>query len=527
MAIEDPIIKGLNKGWRHINGANLSEDKTYEADIVIIGSGAGGGTAAEILAKAGFNIIIVEAGPLKSSSHFNMEEQRAYNNLYQSSAAMKTSDSSIAILQGRAVGGSTTVNWTTSLRTPTKTLDYWSSEKSVTGLSATALNPWFELMEKRLNIKTWTTPPNSNNRVLQQGCEKLGWQYSDVKRNVKQCINIGYCGMGCPVNAKQSMLVTTLPSALDEGATLVSQVKMTQLEFAKESVYAMVGQAVNDEFKANGIKVTFKAKHFILAAGAIHTPVLMMRSLVADPYELVGRNTFLHPSLFSLAKFDTDINAHSGAPQSIVSDEFLWPKDKNEIGYKLEVPPIHPVMLATKSLGFGQEHFDLMKSFNQIQATIALMRDGFNNESLGGRLSLTDSGFSLDYPLNDTFWRAARKAYLSMAELQFAAGAKCVLPMNDGVKYVNSWHEAKQTILNMSLKPLTTLVGSAHVMGGCPMGEDKKFSMVDCYGRSHYLENLSVMDGSIFPTSLGANPQLTIYAIIARNATKLAAELKS
>ena len=138
---------------------------------------------------------------------------------------------------------------------------------------------------------------------------------------------------------------------------------------------------------------------------------------------------------------------------------------------------------------------------------------------------LTDKGYTLDYPLTDAFWRAARRAFASMAELQFAAGAQKVLPMSEGMPYLSNWQEAKEAIAEMALAPLKTVVASAHVMGGCPMGEDKTMAMVDSRGRSHYLENLSVMDGSLFPTSLGANPQLSIYGITARNASLLASEL--
>ena len=134
---------------------------------------------------------------------------------------------------------------------------------------------------------------------------------------------------------------------------------------------------------------------------------------------------------------------------------------------------------------------------------------------------------TLDYPLTDAFWRAARRAYASMAELQFAAGAEQVLPISEGMPYLSSWQQAKKAIAEMELAPLKTVVASAHVMGGCAMGEDLKLSMVNSYGESHYFDNLSVMDGSIFPTSLGANPQLSIYGITARNATRLAEKLTS
>ncbi|MCL1114538.1 GMC family oxidoreductase [Shewanella basaltis] len=525
MAIIDPIITGLSAGWHHIDASTLEKNRHFEADVVIVGTGAGGGTAAEILSQAGLKVIMIEGGALKSSSDFDMEERHAYPNLYQQAAALKTADKGVSIFQGRTVGGSTTINWTTSIRTPQPTLEFWQQAKSVKGLSAAELQPWFEKMEQRLNIEQWQYEANRNNAALRDGCEKLGWQHTVIKRNVKGCWNTGYCGMGCPVNAKQSMLVTTIPSALEHGATLISRAKVVKLEHKGDKVVGLTAQAMTEGFKPTALTVTFSAKHYILSAGAIHTPSILMRSNTPDPHKLLGK-TFLHPSLLSGAMFSEQINGHSGAPQSIYSDEFVWQDGAaGELGYKLEVAPVHPVLIASKTIGYGVTHAQLMANFNQMQVTIALIRDGFNEQSPGGQVRLTDDSFVLDYPLTEGFWRGAKRAFLSMAELQFAAGAKKVLPMHDGLSFFDSWNDAKQGINQLDLGLIKTIVASAHVMGGCAMGEDKTQAMVDSNGASHYFENLSVMDGSVFPTSLGANPQLSIYGIVARNATALAQKL--
>lgn len=526
MAIIDPIVNGLNSGWLHTDASQLQENQHYEVDVVIVGTGAGGGVAAEILTQAGLSVIMIEAGPLKSSSDFNMEERVAYPNLYQQAAAMKTADKAIGIFQGRSVGGSTTINWANSNRTPKEVLAFWAQHKSVAGLDVETLAPWFEQMEKRLNIHDWGDEPNRNNGVLKQGCINLGWDYTVTKRNVAGCLNIGYCGMGCPVNAKQSMLVTTIPAALDKGAQLISRAKVVKIEHENGQVFALKAQALDTNLRPTTVELLFKAKHYILSAGAIHTPTLMMRSDVPDPYNLLGKRTFLHPTVLSGGTFADAINAHSGAPQSIYSDEFVWQNGiDGELGYKLAVQPLYPMFVASKTIGYGAIHAELMSQFNQLQATMASIRDGYHPDSQGGQVHLTSTGFTLDYPLTDVFWRAVRRAYASMAELQFSAGALKVMPLSDGMPYLSSWKEAKESIAQMDLAPLRTVVTADHVMGGCPFGEDEKLSMVNSYGQSHYLENLSVMDGSIFPTSLGANPQLSIYGITARNATALAQKL--
>ncbi|MBC7686262.1 MAG: GMC family oxidoreductase N-terminal domain-containing protein, partial [Bdellovibrionales bacterium] len=190
--IPDPIQAGLARGWKVIDGATLDASRTLEADVIIIGSGAGGGVTAETLAKSGLSVIIVEEGALKSSKDFKMREAEAYPSLYQESAARKTKDKAINILQGRTVGGSTTVNWTSSFRTPTPTLQYWQQHFGLAGYTPEALAPWFLMMEQRLNVSTWLTPPNENNDLLKRGAARLGIPAAAIMRNVKGCWNLGY-----------------------------------------------------------------------------------------------------------------------------------------------------------------------------------------------------------------------------------------------------------------------------------------------------------------------------------------------
>ena len=167
-----------------------------------------------------------------------------------------------------------------------------------------------------------------------------------------------------------------------------------------------------------------------------------------------------------------------------------------------------------------------MRKFANSQVLLALVRDGFHPESQGGRVKLRDDGSPLlDYPLDETFWEAARRALLAMAEIQFAAGAKWVTPVHESATGYTTWDEAKQGIANLPFAPLRCRVVSAHVMGGCAMADTPERGVVSDEGRHFQIDNLSVHDGSLFPTSIGANPQLSIYGLVARNASLLAAAL--
>ncbi len=530
MVFPDPFRAGRAAGWKLVDASRLTGDLALDCDVCIVGSGAGGGVAAEVLAQAGLVVVIVEEGPLRSSSDFRMLESEAYPDLYQESAARKTADKAINILQGRCVGGGTTVNWTSSFRTPEATLAHWARAHQLAGYAARDLEPWFAKMEARLSIAPWEVPPNENNAALSRGAAKLGMASATIRRNVRGCANIGYCGVGCPLNAKQSMLVTTIPEALARGATLVTRARAQRLVIERDRVTALECVAMDASGTSpSDHRLIVRAPTFISAAGAIGTPALLLRSGAPDPHGVIGKRTFLHPTVVSAAIMPHRVEAFSGAPQTVYSDHFLDTlPPEGPIGFKLEAPPVHPILAAITLPGHGRDHASLMREFANLHVQIALLRDGFHPESPGGVVRLRDDGTPLlDYPLTPYVWDGVRRAFRAMAQLQFAAGATQVMPIHGAGTLYTSFGAARSGIDALALAPLVTPVVSAHVMGGCPMGSDERRCAVDPTGRVHRLANVFVVDGSLFPTSIGANPQLSIYAIAARLAEAIATTLKA
>jgi hypothetical protein len=217
------------------------------------------------------------------------------------------------------------------------------------------------------------------------------------------------------------------------------------------------------------------------------------------------------------------VEGYRGAPQSIFSDQFLDVPPDGPAGFKLESGPTHPILVGITLPGFGAGHAGLMANLPSLQVVIALLRDGFHPQSPGGRVVLRSDGSAvLDYDIPTYLWEGVRRAYRAMAELQFAAGARQVLTVHEGAAPVASWEAARDVIDRLEMRALAARVVSAHVMGGCAMGSDPRASVVDENGRHHQLANLSVHDASLFPTSVGANPQLSIYAQAARLSSGLA-----
>ena len=365
--IPDPIRAGLARGWKVHGGPHAAVPATLTCDVAIIGTGAGAGITAELLTSAGLTVVLIEEGPLRSSSDFRQLESEAYPTLYQDSASRQTADKAINILQGKCVGGSTTVNWTSSFRTPTATLKYWQDRFALPDLNDEAMSPWFQQAEQRLNIGPWLVPPNVNNELLKIGAARLGIPAAAIARNVKGCWNLGSCGMGCPTNAKQSMLVTTIPAALDKGATLLVQMRADKLDIVQGKVQAVTCIPVTIQGAAlAGTTTRVQARHFVVAGGAINSPGLLLRSGAPDPHGRLGLRTFLHPVVLSAAVFDKTVAGWDGAPQTMYTDHFLEvaPID-GPMGYKLEAPPMHPVLASTSLPGFGDMQAKAMKDFPQ------------------------------------------------------------------------------------------------------------------------------------------------------------------
>lgn len=523
-SLPDPIAEGLARGWKVHGGPHAALPTSIDCDVLIVGSGAGAGMTAEMLSRAGLRIVLVEEGPLRSSRDFRQREADAYPQLYQEAAGRKTRDQAISILQGRCVGGSTTVNWAGAFRTPPEVLTYWGQSFGLTDFSEAAMAPWFEQVERRLNISPWPTAPNENNDVLRRGALKLDIAAKVVSRNVKGCWNLGSCGLGCPTNAKQSMLVSTLPTALDLGAMLLVQTRAKRFEFKegqegrKGAVQALLVEPVALDGQVSGSPLRITARHYVVAGGAINSPALLLRSGAPDPYGLLGRRTFLHPTAGGTALFEQEVAGWAGAPLSVYVDHFLHQGSiDGPVGYKLEVAPVHPAFALTNGGGFGADLAERAREMPRSQLIIALLRDGFHKQSPGGQVKLRDDGSPvLDYPLNDYLLEGVQRAYLSMAEIQFAAGARSVRPVHEHAAAYKTLDEARAGIAGLRMQAFLATVGSAHVMGGCTMAADADRGVVGPDGLHWQLSNLSVHDGSLFPTSLGANPQQTVYGLAVR-----------
>lgn len=493
-----------------IEGHLLEDDVERTCDVAIVGSGAGGSVLAARLAARGLEVVVLEEGGAHGRQDFKRpDETWSYPNLYQERGGRATADLAITILQGRAVGGTTVVNWTTCFRTPERILAHWRREHGLT-LTADALAPHFEAVEDRLSIATWPAEvANPNNRILQRGCEALGHEWGSLRRNVKGCADSGLCGLGCPVDGKQAMHITYLADAQRTGAVVFSDVRVVRLEREGRRVVAVHGVTMQrGADRPAGRRVVLRPKVTVVSGGAINTPGLLLRSGFEHP--MIGRRTFLHPVIAVLARYDERIEPFRGAPQSIGSHAFIERGD--EMGYFLEVPPLQPMLTASAGWTSGPELMGLMRDLPHVSGIIALHVDGLHPED-GGTVSLRSDGrIRVDYPVHDRLVRAFRDSHEQVARIHLAAGAREVVTTHAPAQFLRSVDDLPG-LRARAFGAHAHGIFTAHQMGGCAMGEDPARHVVDrgLAVRDH--DDLFIVDGSVLPTSLGVNPSETIYGI--------------
>ncbi|MDX2021874.1 MAG: FAD-dependent oxidoreductase [Deltaproteobacteria bacterium] len=495
-----------------LSATSLSGRIELTCDFCVVGSGAGGAMAAAVLAAAGAKVVVLEEGHHHTRRDFNMQEGWAYPALYQDHGNRTTADLGVLLLQGRSVGGGTTVNWGSSFRIPERTLKFWQDQHRLP-IDAATLRPHYEHVEQRLNVHEGRTDDvNRNNAKLFEGAKALGYEPQLIRRSVKGCARLGYCGMGCPLDAKQSSRTTFLADASASGATLYSDCRVVRLQMsAGKRVDEVMAEAImppNDN--TTGATLVVKpTRGVIVAGGAINSPALLMRSQLKAPG--LGTRTFLHPTVPIVGLFDDPIEGYYGPPQSVACHHFAE-RGAGKTGYFLETAPVHPMLSAVAFPGFAQDHRDLAAQLPFAQATIALLIDGHGKDH-GGTVSVSAHGRSkLKYPIAPNLIEAGKHALATMTRILFAAGAKEVVTLHREPLRLKSVADVGRLQQQAFGTQLHTLF-SAHQMGGCGMGRSGA-SATDEHGKLTGYDNVWVMDGSLFPSSLGVNPQLTIYALV-------------
>jgi choline dehydrogenase-like flavoprotein len=416
----------------------------------------------------------------------------------------------IFFAEGRCVGGSTVVNGGMSWRTPENILERWWRADGIDGIRARDMEATFARVEKRIAAQTQDAESvGRDNALLFAGAQKKGWDVVPNVRNQVHCAGSNNCIFGCPTAAKRSTLVSYLPRALAFGARIYSDCRVEKIERKGKRVVGVSGHVV----RANGTpgpRLAVRAPLVIVCAGAIQTPVLLLRSGVKSPSGQIGRNLALHPNAKVVAVFDEDVYGWKGVHQAYQVREF------QDDGFIMAAVTVPPAVLAMTMPSYGEELDEIMRDYNRIVTGGILVED-----TVSGTVRALPGGTPVvTYQMTELDAERMVRGTSLLAELLFAAGARKVIMPFDGVPILHGVDEvravAKRRIPRSALEVMTV-----HVMGTARMGADRARSVCDPYGKVHDADGLYVADASLFPSPIGVNPMETIMALATRNAGRI------
>ena len=488
-----------------------------EADVCVVGSGAGGGVVAAELARTGMRVIVLEQGPADQAPQFDQREIVGMQRLYLDRATTSSRDLGVAILAGSSIGGGTTVNWQTSLRLPDPIRHEWASASGLSMFADERLTRAMDAVCDRIGVGTAESEINANNDALRRGCNSLGWRWSHTPRNARGCdpTQCGWCIFGCRHGGKQGTALTFLADAQSAGkATIVPNCRVTRVVHERGRVNGVravardAGSSMGTEFK-----VVVRAPVVVVAAGGIETPALLLRSGVRHP--ALGRNLTLHPTSAVAGVYPDTIRAWEGPPQSGMSEEHAA-LDGN-YGVRLEVAPAHPGLLALALPWHGaRAHRAHMQRAARVSATIVLTRD-----STSGRIRLRREGrAAIEYRPGPRELSHLKSGIEAAVRAHVAAGAEEVITLHSRPHTLDVRRVTTAAIDDfchrISTSPLDrnwSTLFSAHQMGTCRIGADAQNAVCDERGAVRGIAGLYVADASLFPASSGVNPMVTIMAL--------------
>jgi choline dehydrogenase-like flavoprotein len=488
----------------------ITQPVTLYTDALVIGSGAGGGVAAGELSAAGLDVIVVEKGGYYAEADYHGREMESNRQLYERKGVLTSADLGVTLLAGSALGGGTIINWNTSLRPPAYVLDEWHQQYGFTAATSADFQRSLEAVEKRLHVNSDESVANPLNAALERGCRALGYEVSVIPRNVRGCEDCGFCTYGCAFGAKQSTLKTYLQDAFNRGARIIvrAQVERVLHEGGAVSGAEITVQAANGDL----IPVTVRARVVVVAAGALHTPALLLRSGLGNLH--IGANLHLHPTTVIFSRFDEPVQGWRGAPMTRYSYQFAN-LDGRGYGVWLETAPVHPGLAAGAfPWHSGRDHKRHMQDLAHFSNIIILTRDYHGGRVTAGR----DGQPKIHYRLHEYDGRHLLRGLAEAIRIHCAAGANLIYgPHNHLAGFAAGRNGSLEAFIGQVMAAGTAAnqiaLYSAHQMSSCRIAGSSALGALSPEGESYEVRGLFVADASVLPSAAGVNPMITIMGL--------------
>ena len=497
--------------------SDFEEDQTLEADVVVIGTGAGGAAAAYELASQGLGVVIIEEGKYYNRTHFNGRLTDVIPKLYRASGATFAMGSAfIPIPVGRNVGGTTTINSGTCMRTPPEVLARWQHEHGLSGLTDSALSPWFDTVEDVLGVSEAEAEHVGDIAdIIRKGGSSLGFsQLHPLMRNARGCDGQGLCQFGCPTDAKQSTNVSFIPRALAKGAFLFTGFRAEKLLHEGRVTKGLL--ATGQSAQGRKIKLRIKAPNVVVAMGSFFTPLFLQHNGVKSPH--LGKHLTIHPAGAVTAWFpERNFRNSRTIPQG------FGVSDLAHEGLMFEGGTIPFAGHGILNSLYGSEFVRMVERYQQTAYFGSMVKDTSEGEV---RRGLHRDLPWIHYRMNKQDFALFQKGIRILIQMFFAAGAAEV--MIPGPKKITTLTLEAQLdgFMRTVRKPSDFLITAYHPLGTARISQTPAKGVCDAQHRVFGWQGLYVMDGSSVPSSLGANPQVTIMALASRAANLLAQHIQ-
>lgn len=495
---------------------SLNPSFIVKCDVVVVGSGSGGGVVAGVLAKAGYKVLVLEKGSYLARNQLSLLEREAMDQMYLGHGILATENMDVLLLAGSTVGGGSTINWSASIRTPPHVVKDWSENYGLGLFSSEAYKEALDVVCQRMGVQSEIDEEGFNNMILRRGCEKLGFPVETIPRNAPRDHYCGACCLGCKDGSKKGVSETWLVDMVESGNGVI----LPECEAVK-----VITQGMKDRRRAIGVAFTFdnqgvketaivEAQVTVVACGAICTPPFLRRSGLKNPN--IGKNLHLHPVVLAWGFFpdtwpEMEKKSFEGGIMTAMST-VTANAESSGYGTIIQTPALHPGMFSALMPWLsGTDIRNRMLKFSRTAHIFALARD----KGSGVITSPTD----ISYKMVESDHENLREGLEKVLRILAAAGAEEIGTHHRNGRVLNvkqaRAEELESFVKEESSRPLKNLsspICSAHQMGSCRMGADPKGSAVAPTGETWEVEGLYVADSSVFPSALGVNPMVTIQA---------------
>jgi choline dehydrogenase-like flavoprotein len=496
-----PIAEPARWTQQVVDGRAVEEDLDLECEVVVVGTGAGGGAVAHELASRGRAVLLLEEGDLHRRDSFTGRTQEMVKKLYRDQGmTIALGNVGIPVFAGRAVGGTTIVNSGTCYRAPERIFRRWRDQDGLQAYSRASMDPYYERVETMIGVDRASFELTGGvGRVVARGAEKMGLKHRPVLRNAPGCDGQGVCCFGCPTGAKRSTDVSYIPAALERGAQLVTAARVDGIDVVAGKARGVTARL------GSGKRLRVKAEAVVLAGGTLMTPLILREAGLGASSPALGKNLSIHPVSKTMALFDESIDMSRGIPQGYSIDEL------EHEGIMFEGGSVPLEILAVSVPWVGDRFVALMEQYRQLALFGFLIEDTSRGEVRPGPRGSP----LITYNLNRRDAQRMQRATATLCEVFLAAGARRVYPLVPGMEELTTLDEVRQ-LRAMNLAPSAFDISAYHPLGTCRMGTDPRESVVGPDFETHEVERLFIADGSVVPSALGVNPQMTIMAMALR-----------